>query len=323
VIRPRTIAAALLFVAIPARALPVREAHYVMGTVLEVTVEAPDLERGRTLIRDAIGVARRLDRELTTYDPTSPLMRLNGAAGTGESAIPADLFRALRESRGLWQATGGVFDPTIGPLLRLWAQAKRADRLPSEAELAAARRLVGFANVKLVPPDRAALVLEGMSVDLGGIGKGYAVDRMIDRLRDLGMTAALVNFGESSVGALGAPAGEEGWELWVRRGRRRIGPIRIKDAALSTSRSLARRRTIGGTRMGDIIDPRSGRPLTIDCQATVRSRSATEAEAWSKALLIDAAASFASFGGEREGFLLCTDAVRASPLFAELVQKQN
>ena len=322
-IRPRTIAAALLLVALPARALPVREAHYVMGTVLEVTVEAPDLERGRAAIRNAVGVARRLDRELTTYDPASPLMRLNGAAGKGESAIPADLFRVLREAHGLWQATRGSFDPTIGPLLRLWAQAKRTDRLPSEAEIAAARRLVGFDKVKLVPPDHAALPLEGMAVDLGGIGKGYAVDRMIDRLRELGVTAALVNFGESSVGALGAPTGEEGWELWVRRGRRRIGPIRMKDAALSTSRTLARRRTIGGTRIGDIIDPRNGRPLTADCQATVRTRSATEAEAWSKALLIDSAASFASFGGDREGFLLCKDAVRASPLFADLVRKQN
>jgi thiamine biosynthesis lipoprotein len=293
-----------------------------MGTILEVTVDAPDVEQGRKSIRAAIAVARRLDRELTVYDPESPLSRFNGAAGRGESPIPSDLYRALEESRSLWQATGGVFDPSVGPLLRLWGEARRNRRLPADVEIEAARRLVGLDKLRLESPDRAALELPGMSLDLGGIGKGYAVDRMAERLREMGVTAALVNFGESSVRALGAPDGREAWEIWIRRGNDRVGPVRLSDAALSTSRSLARSREVAGTRIGDIIDPRSGRPLGSDCQATVRSPSATRAEAWSKALLLDPTVTFAALerGGENAGFLVCADGVRASPLFAALVE---
>ncbi|MGH7803036.1 MAG: FAD:protein FMN transferase, partial [Candidatus Binatia bacterium] len=190
---------------------------------------------------------------------------------------------------------------------------------PSDEEVAATRALVGFDKLRLVPPAHAALPA-GMAIDLGGVGKGYAVDRMVDRLRELGVAAALVSFGESSLRAFGAPAKREAWEVWVRRGRGRIGPVFLKDEALSTSRNLARARKVGAIRVGDIIDPRSGHPLSASCQATVRSRSATEAEAWSKALLIDADAAFRAFDrpGGLAGFLVCADAVRASPLFAGL-----
>ncbi|MGH7803241.1 MAG: FAD:protein FMN transferase, partial [Candidatus Binatia bacterium] len=116
-----TIAAAIVLGVLPARAVEVREAHYVMGTILEVTIEAPNVEKGRATIRDAVGVARRLDRELTTYDTESQLMRFNRAAGSGDQPLPPDLHRVLTESRALWQATGGVFDPSVGPLLRLWS----------------------------------------------------------------------------------------------------------------------------------------------------------------------------------------------------------
>ena len=313
--------AAIVLVALSAGAGEVREAHYVMGTVLELTLEAPDVEQGRRWIREAVGVARRLDRELTTYDAESPLSRFNRAAGTGETTLPSDLYRVLAESRSLWQATGGVFDPSVGPLLRFWSDAARVDRLPTDAEIVAARAQIGFEKLRLVPPDRAALPA-GMAIDLGGVGKGYAVDRMVERLRELGAPAAYVSFGESSLRAFGSPPGRQGWEVWIRRGRGRVGPIRLTDAALSTSRSLARVRTIGQTRVGDIIDPRSGRPLATKCQASVWSGSATEAEAWSKALLIDPDRTFAGFerGGNLAGFLVCADAVRASPLFAGLVQ---
>jgi FAD:protein FMN transferase len=226
----------------------------------------------------------------------------------------------LVESRSLWEATGGLFDPSVGPLLRLWSEAARADRMPSDAEIAAMRALVGYEKLRLVPSNRAALPA-GMALDLGGIGKGYAVDRMVDRLRELGVRAALVSFGESSLRAFGAPTGTEAWEIWVRRGRDRIGPIWLTDAALSTSRSLARARKIGTSRLGDIIDPRSGRPLATSCQATVQSPTATESEAWSKVLLLDADRAFGAFERRKDiaGFLVCADAVRASPLFTGLV----
>jgi FAD:protein FMN transferase len=320
--RVRSLVVAMTLLAPPAGAAEVREAHYVMGTVLEVTIETAEPEHGRSALREAVGVARALDRELTTFDAESPLSRFNRAAGTGEREIPADLFRVLAEARVLWKASRGIFDPTVGPLLRVWSDAKRANRLPTADEVDAARVLVGFDGLRLLPPARAALDRAGMSIDLGGIGKGYAVDRMVDRMRELGVAAALVNFGESSIRALGAPVASGGWEVWIRRGRQRLGPLRLRDVALSTSRSLARPRSIAGTRVGDVLDPRSGRPVTSDCQATVRARTATEAEAWSKVLLVEPSLAFTTFEsrGDLAGFLACPDGVRASPLLADLAR---
>ena len=314
--------AAILLLASDASALQVREAHYVMGTILEVTIEASDPESARRTIRESIAVARALDRELTTYDPESPLSRFNRAAGTGEIALPADLFRVLSDSQAFWKATGGRFDPSVSPLLRLWAESVRAGRLPTESEITTARQLVGLGKLRLTAPDRAALERAGMAIDLGGIGKGYAVDRVVDRLRELGVESAFVSFGESSLRAMGSAAGGDGWEVWIRRGRRRLGPIHLRDAALSTSRSLARSRKVNGKRIGDIVDPRTGRPLSTDCLGSVQSPTATASEAWSKALLLDAEASFRAFEreGDMHGFLACPDAVRASPLFADLVR---
>jgi thiamine biosynthesis lipoprotein len=195
--------------------------------------------------------------------------------------------------------------------------------MPTDAAIAAAHRHVGFDKLRLIPPDRASFVSPGSAIDLGGIGKGYAVDRVIDRLREIGVTAGFVSFGESSIRGLGSPEGERGWEVWIRRERGAIGPVRLRDAALSTSRSLARGRRIGDVQIGDIIDPRSGRPVARDCQATVRAASATDAEAWSKALLIDADRTFRAFEAEPTlaGFLVCSDAVRASPPFTDLLPR--
>ncbi|MBI2962768.1 MAG: FAD:protein FMN transferase [Deltaproteobacteria bacterium] len=266
----------------------VREAHYVMGTMLEITLEASSEEAGRAWIRRAVAESRRLDAELSSFRSDSALSELNRRAGAGPQRVPRDLFRVVERSTQLSAASAGTFDVTVSPLLRMWRRAARDGRWPSAAEIAAARRLVGFERIRLRPPDEIELAGR-TSLELGGIGKGYAVDRMVEVLRRSGARSALVNFGGSSIAALGPPAGESGWPVWVRRGSALDGPLVLRDMALSTSGSLGKVERVAGRPIGHIVDPRTGRALERSAQATVLAPTATEAEAWSKALLVDPA----------------------------------
>jgi thiamine biosynthesis lipoprotein len=126
-----------------------------------------------------------------------------------------------------------------------------------------------------------------MAIDLGGIGKGYALDRLTSLLRSQGLSQALLDFGQSSIWALGIPPDAEGWHLLVQQPDGETADlITLRDQALSVSGSLGQTFVVNGDRYGHVIDPRSGEPLRRDLLACVIAPSATQAEALSKALLI-------------------------------------
>ena len=153
-------------------------------------------------------------------------------------------------------ATGGTFDVTVSPLIQLWQRAGRDGRWPSRVAIAEARSAVGYERIRLRPPDEVELPAHA-TVELGGVGKGYAVDRMVEVLRRSGAASALVNFGGSSIAALGPPAGETGWPVWIEHGGALEGPLILRDVALSTSNSLGKtgawRATESGT--SSILEP--------------------------------------------------------------------
>jgi thiamine biosynthesis lipoprotein len=264
----------------------VREAHYVMGTILDVTVDAPSEAVGRGWIRRAVAEARRLDRELTSFDRDSALSQLNGSAGGGTAFVPPDLFEVLTLSRDLSTLTGGTFDVTVSPAVRLWQRAVVEQRWPSQREIAAVRASVGPTAIRFAARNEVELAT-GASIELGGVGKGFAVDRNVALMREAGVQSALVNFGESSIAAIGPPPSEPAWSIWMRRGRVFDGPLALRDMALSTSATFGDSGRVAGRRIGHIIDPRSALPLSRAAQATVVAPTGTEAEAWSKALLVD------------------------------------
>jgi thiamine biosynthesis lipoprotein len=257
-----------------------------MGTMLEITLDAPSEAIGRAWIRRAVAEARRLDGELSSFRTDSALCELNRRAGTGPQRVPVDLFRLLEQSMELSAASGGTFDVTVSPLVRLWQGAGRDGRWPSPAEIGEARRSVGYERLRLRAPDQVELPANG-GLELGGVGKGYAVDRMVELLRHEGARSALVNFGGSSIAALGPPAEEAGWPVWIRQGDGFAGAMTLRDAALSTSATLGRHERVAGHTIGHLVDPRTGLALEHEAQATVLAPTATEAEAWSKSLLID------------------------------------
>jgi thiamine biosynthesis lipoprotein len=276
----------------------VSDGRIAMGTVLEVSIVAPEGGEGRA--REVIdGVFKRtaeLEGRISSWDPASDVTRLNREAHLGHREVAREVSELLSQSLVYHTATRGTFDVTIGPLVDLWVEAARRGAPPSAEELALARQRVGSQHLIVSGDGRVRFDREGLSLNLGGIAKGYALDQRVGTLRHYGYRDALMSFGQSSTWALGSPPDADGWRLLVRGpGAPVLGVLTLRDQALSVSGSLGQAVTIGGVEYGHVLDPRTGMPLTERRQAVVVARSAALAEAFSKALLI---------GGPKEGIAI-------------------
>lgn len=263
------------------------DGRYVMGTALEITLYTPDRKRGQEFVDHLFTLSQRLDRLFTSFDPESPLNLLNRQAGHGPRPVETELAHILSLSVAYWQLTQGTFDVTVGPLVKLWQKARRKGTLPSPVALTHTLARVGSDKIVIDLTGMAGLAREDMSLDLGGIGKGYALDRMAEMLRANGIERAFLNFGQSSLWGVGSPPGEDGWHVLVRQPDGGfVGVVTLQDQALSVSGSFGQWTEINGRRYGHVIDPRSGQALTRNLQACVIAPTAAQAEALSKALLI-------------------------------------
>ena len=270
----------------PPALVAVSDGRYVMGTVLEITLVVRDAGRGRLLLEETFAAAARLDRLLSRYVPESEVSALNDAAGLDAITVSPAVARALRAALTYGERTGGAFDVTVGPLVELWSEAGRRRRLPSPAELQSARALVGPAGLVMDDAASARLAQRGMALDLGGLGKGFALDELRAKLEGH-VEGALLDFGRSSMLGLGRPARGDTWRLLVGGGPGEPrGTLELGSRALSVSSSLGQYTVIDNTRYGHVIDPRSGRALQEGRFAAVLAPSAAEAEAWSTALLV-------------------------------------
>lgn len=265
-----------------------REVRYVMGTLLDITLYHHDAQEARKSFDEAFSLGQRLDGLLSNYQAQSEVNQLNQKAGQGKVKISAELYNLIERAKSLSQRTGGAFDITVGPLMFLWREAQKSGQLPSTTSIRAAQSLVGIHHVILYPSLEAELSRKGMQVDTGGIGKGYAVDKIVQLFRIRGITSALINFGHSSIYALGAPLKAQAWKLLIQfPGQSPLGILELKDQALSASNSLGSSFEIAGREYGHIIDPRTGIPVTQRIQTVVLTPSATEGEALSKYVILE------------------------------------
>lgn len=273
-----------------------------MACRFEVTLAGEDHRHVPAATR-ALDLVEEIEASLTLFRPTSDLVRLNALAGTEPVAVGREIFELLLLCRELHRRTGGAFDVTSTPLSRAWGFLARAGRQPSPAELQAARALVGMDGVSF---DAERLTVSfrrpGIELNLGGIGKGYALGRMAEALRANGVGHALLSAGGSSALALGGRG--PGWSVDLRARQapgRTLGRLMLTDGALSTSGSGEQFVEVAGTRYGHVLDPRTGRPAAGILSATVVTADPTEAEALSTAFLVggrDLAARFcAAHGG--------------------------
>lgn len=254
--------------------------RYAMGATFEVFVYHRSAEDARTAARAALAEVERLDRVMSHFDRTSELSRLAQNAWREEVAVSPDLYSAIATALRIARLSDGAFDITVGPLVRTLREARDSGRSATAGEIAAARDCVGANRIELRPPDRIRLHARCVELDLGGIGKGYAVDRAIAVLAASGVRHALVNAGRSSIRAIGHPPGNDGWPVLID-GRGAAGrELVLRNSALATSEA-------GGS--SDIVHPRTGLPAAAG-SVTVAAPSATIADAASTALLLMSAA---------------------------------
>ena len=237
-----------------------------MGVRVEITLYAPDKVTAAGVARAAYSRYAELEQTMSDYRPDSELMRLCAQAGTGPVPVSEDLFVVLERSLEISELTGGAFDVTASPIVRLWREARRSGEMPSQADREAALRLVGWRKMTL---DRrrqtVALALPGMLLDLGGIAKGYANDEALRAMNVLGVGRAMVQAG-GDISVSGPPPGRLGWAVSVRG---LPDTLYLSHAAVSTSGDTEQSVVIDGVRYSHIVDPRTGYGSTTRVQATV------------------------------------------------------
>ena len=255
-----------------------------MGTTFRLVLYAPDRDRADDAARAAFARVEALNRIFSDYDESSELSRLSAAAGRGPQPVSAELWHVLEAAQELARLSGGAFDVTLGPYVRLWRRCARQAELPAPERLAGAARAVGFRRLRLDPVHRTAeLMSAGMLLDLGGIAKGATLDLLLDELARRGIERALVDGGGDL--RLGAPPpGRSGWRVTVEGS----GALRLElaNCAVATSGASARSVVIAGERYSHIIDPATGLGSTRRAQATVVAPDALRADALATALCV-------------------------------------
>lgn len=297
---PLALALAATIVLAPASAAEgtgtnVIRARWLMGTLWTFTATAAPSDSAATgrALDAALDSVAALERALSNWSPTSELSRLN-AAGTRDTVSQA-LAAALDSARALAAETGGAFDPTVEPLTVAW-DLRGAGRVPEPGVLASARARVGYARVTIAhrgPDATAAVDLGGTAIDLGGIGKGYALDHAAALLAARGVRGFVLDAG-------GQRLSDGNGAAWVAHPLDRDRPavrVRAPRGSLATSVQRERELVVRGRRVGHVLDPRTGEPTPTMASVTVAAPSGTRADALSTALLVlgrDAARAWAA-----------------------------
>jgi len=269
----------------------VSRARYLMGTVCEAAAFPPDrlsAKETASALEAAFDEIARLEEILSDYKEFSELSRLNREAARNPVPCSEELYDFMSAAVSYSDMTAGAFDITVAPLIRLW-DLRGAGRAASLREVEETLRHVGASLIELHPEGRTVrFSREGVAIDPGALGKGFALDAAAAVLRRRGVSSALLDFG-GQVLAIGSPPGEPAWKVDIahpiKRGDAAL-TINLKDASASTSGNSERTVMLGGDRVGHIVDPRTGRPLATRGSVTVVAASGAEADAFSTALLV-------------------------------------
>jgi thiamine biosynthesis lipoprotein len=263
-----------------------------MGSTYSIAVYGTDRVRMEAAIEAAFDEARRLDDLLSNYKPASEWSEINRDAAQKPVRVSAELFQLLQDCLEYSRQSEGAFDITVGPLMKVWGFYKGTGHLPHRPEVAAAMAKVGYRYMQLDPANRTVRFLRpGMEIDPGGIGKGYAVDRMVDVLRRNGVQIALVAGSGSSIYGMGAPPDEpKGWLVKIKNPwdqSKTIADVWLKDMSLSTSGSYEKFFRAEGRIYAHIMDPRTGYPAQGTVSVSVLAPRTLDSEAWAKPYFVN------------------------------------
>lgn len=275
----------------------VRLARMAMASRFELLLEGEDEVWLRAAGEAALSEIQRLDAQLSIYQPTSEMSRINARAGYEAVPVEPRLFALLQAAKRIYDISGGAFDVTVAPLMKAWGFFRGEGSMPSPEVLAAAREITGMHLVHLDESTRTVrFARPGVSIDLGAIGKGFAVDEAIAVLRESGVRNAFLHGGTSTSFGMGHSPDGEAWYVSIdppvfgdpgsSEPSEPVAIAELRDASLSVSAIWGKAFEHEGEVCGHILDPRKGRPVEGAALTAVVSASATEADALSTALLV-------------------------------------
>jgi thiamine biosynthesis lipoprotein len=267
--------------------------HGAMGTLFTLTFYAQDEATAGKAAEAAFARVDALEEILSDYQADSELSMLKGRPVGTPVKVSQDLWNVLARSREITEWTGGAFDVTAGPYTRLWRFARKRKVLPSNAEIAEARRAVGMEKLRLDAKNHAVtMTVPGMRLDVGGIAKGYAADEVMELLKRQGITRVLIA-ASGDIRAGEPPPGKEGWTVAVAgigtsgdAAEQQEARVLLKNSAISTSGDTEQFIEINGVRYSHILSPATGLGLTNTIQASVIAPNATLSDALATSLCI-------------------------------------
>ncbi len=285
-----------------------------MATRFEFVLPGSDAIRLRAAGEEASDEIKRLEGQLSLYRSGSEIAQINARAAVEPVRVTPTTFALLQKARALWEETSGAFDVTIGPLVRCWGFMKGSGARPTDEEIARARELVSMDQVEL---DSATCSVrfqrDGMMIDLGSIGKGYALDVAADILRDAGVQNALLHGGTSTIYGLGRD--ESGpWKIALDKPQLPFSPavlvdpaentlaiVELENSAMSMSAVWGKYFVLDGKTYGHVIDPRTGWPAENALLGCVIAKSAADTDALSTGVLLAGRAELDAFAAATPG----------------------
>ena len=263
-----------------------------MGTVVEIEANHPDLSIARTAIEAGLQRMENVDRLMTVFQHDSEIGLVNRMAATRAVAVGQETFAVLTEAERIARMSDRAFDVTIYPLVQLWHDTTEAGRLPSSQEIESALGLVGVDGLSLDPANRSVrLQRTGMGIDLGGIAKGYAVDVAAEAFNLGGVRSGLIDAG-GDLRVVGRNRDGDIWKIGLRHPlapSRLLLSVLVEDEAAATSGNYFRYFTVGGRQYGHLLRPRTGTPADAALSATIIAKSAMRADGLATAAMVHGA----------------------------------
>lgn len=278
-----------IFIAGCSRPLLFKETRILMDTFVEISCFSSDRESVLEAIENAFKELERIEKVFSKFDEKSEVSMVNRLAPLGEVNITRELFGVIARSSYYSELTEGSFDITVAPIIDIWLLAQEKGSIPDDETIIEALKHTGYKNIAMDENKLTIRFLDKlMKIDLGGIAKGYAVDRAKDIILSHGIESGLINIG-GNMFAVGSPRGKESWSIGIQHPRDKkniIYKIDLKNRAVSTSGDYERFFTLNGRRFSHIINPIVGRPAEGVVSVTVVADSAEEADALSTAVFV-------------------------------------
>jgi len=263
--------------------------NLVMGTLANIVAVANDSNVGAECIKEGMGQLRLVDELMSDYKADSQLSLVNRNAFKEAVEVDESVFAVLQRSIYYSRLSDGAFDITVGPLVDMWRQAGRSGKVPTAEELREAESRVGYEKLVLDVENRTVrFAVEGMRLDLGAIAKGYAIDKAVEAMEELGAFGGMVDVG-GDIRCFGAsPPGKQSWRIGLRDaggqrdssgGKKLMMILELTDEAVATSGNYERFFTVDGQKFNHIIDVNSGYGSDKLASITIIAKSSMDADA--------------------------------------------